>query len=81
MAKPIPFDNLLTRLIDDSQDVVLLWQLGVLAACALAAWGAMRLLKPYLDDPDSPWSSGRVGIRRVGFPLFLLLELLLGSSE
>lgn len=80
MAKSIPFDNLLTRLIDDSHDVVLLWQLGVLVACALAAWGFMRLAKPYLDRPDSLWSAGRVGIRRVGFPLAMLLALLLGRE-
>ena len=80
MAQPIPFDNLLTRLIDDSQDVVLMWQLGVLAVCALLAWGVMRLIKPYLDKPDTLWSAGRVGIRRVGFPMAMLLTLLLGRE-
>jgi small-conductance mechanosensitive channel len=80
LAKPIPFDNLLTRLIDDSQDVVLLWQLGVLALCALAAWGLARLVKPHLDRPDTLWSVGRVGIRRVGFPLAMLLAVLLGRE-
>lgn len=78
MSKSIFFDNLLTRLIDDSQDVVLLWQLGVLAVCALAAWGAMRLAKPYLEKAETQWSAGRAGIRRVGFPLLMLLALLLG---
>ena len=80
MAKPVPFDNLLIRLIEDSQDVTLLWQLGVLAVCALLAWGLVRLSKPYLDRPDSLWSFGRVGIRRVGFPLAMLLALLLGRE-
>jgi small-conductance mechanosensitive channel len=80
LARPIPFDNLLARLIDDSQDVVLLWQLGVLAACALIAWGVMRMAKPYLDKPDTLWSAGRAGIRRVGFPLVMLLALLLGRE-
>jgi len=80
LAKPIPFDNLLTRLIEDGHDVVLLWQLGVLAACALAAWSAMRLAKPYLDRPGTLWSAGRAGIRRVGFPLVMLLALLLGRD-
>jgi len=81
LAKPIPFDNLLTRLIDDSQDVVLLWQLGVLAACTLVAWGVMRLVKPHLakhpEEKDAMWSAGRAGMRRVGFPLAMLLALLL----
>lgn len=80
MPQTIPFDNVLTRLIDESQDVVLLWQLGVLVACALAAWGAMRLAKPYLDNPESIWSAGRAGVRRVGFPLFMLLALLIGRD-
>ena len=84
MAKPIPFDNLLTRLIDDSQDVVLLWQLGVLAACALVAWGVMRLVKPHLakhpEEEDAMWSAGRAGMRRVGFPLAMLLALLLARD-
>lgn len=80
MAKPIPFDNLLTRLIDDSQDVVLLWQLGVLVICVLAAWGAMRLAKPHLGKMDTLWPAGRAGMRRVGFPLAMLLALLLGRE-
>jgi small-conductance mechanosensitive channel len=80
VAKPIPFDNLLTRLIDDSRDVDLLWQLGVLALCALVAWAGMRLLKPYLGDPASTWSAGRAGIRRVGFPLIMLPVLLAGRG-
>jgi small-conductance mechanosensitive channel len=80
LAKPIPFDNLLTRLIEDTQDVAFIWQLGVLALCALAAWGLARLAKPHLDRPDTLWSAGRVGIRRVGFPLAMLLTLLLGRE-
>lgn len=80
MSKSIFFDNLLTRLIDDSQDVVLLWQLGVLAVCALAAWGAMRLARPYLEKAETQWSAGRAGMRRVGFPLLMLLALLLGRD-
>ncbi len=80
MARPVPLDNLLTRLIADSQDIVLLWQLGVLAVCALAAWAVMRLAKPYLEKPDSLWSAGRAGIRRVGFPLVMLLVLLPGRE-
>jgi small-conductance mechanosensitive channel len=78
--KPVAFDNLLTRLLAESQDYVLLWQLGVLAVCALVAWGAMRLAKPYFDKPDTLWAAGRVGIRRVGFPLAMLLALVLGRE-
>ncbi|MBS0329245.1 MAG: mechanosensitive ion channel, partial [Proteobacteria bacterium] len=77
MDRPIPFDNLLTRLIDDSKNVDLLWQMGVLAACALVAWGAMRLIAPFLAKTDTVWHAG---LRRVGFPLFMLLALLLGRD-
>ncbi|MEQ1661744.1 MAG: mechanosensitive ion channel domain-containing protein [Thiobacillus sp.] len=80
MSQSIPFDNLLTRLIDDSRDVDLLWQLTVLALCALAAWGLTRLAKPYLDNPATFWAAGRAGIRRVGFPLVMLLAILLGRE-
>ena len=80
MPQPVPFDNLLTRLISDRQDVVLLWQLGVLAACALAAWGMMHLLKPYFEKTAPLWTAGRAGMRRVEFPLFMLLALLLGRD-
>lgn len=80
MSNPVLLDNLLTRLIDDSQDIVLLWQLGVLAACALAAWGAMRLVRRYFDAPASLWPAGRAGVRRVGFPLAMLLAVLLGRD-
>ena len=80
MNKPVAFDNLLTCLLAESQDYVLLWQLGVLAVCALVAWGAMRLAKPYLEEPETLWSAGRAGIRRVGFPLAMLLALLFGRE-
>jgi len=73
----IPFDNLLTRLINDSGNVDLAWQVGVLVACALVAWGAMRLVAPFLEKTAAVW---RAGIRRVGFPLFMLLALLLGRD-
>ena len=77
MDQPVPFDNLLTRLIDDSKNVDLLWQMGVLAACALIAWGTMRLIAPFLAKTDTVWHAG---VRRVGFPLFMLLALLLGRD-
>lgn len=80
MEASVTFDSLLTRLVQDSHNAVLLWQLGVLALCALAAWGAMRLAKPHLEKSDTPWSRGRAGIRRVGFPLAMLLAMLLGRE-
>jgi small-conductance mechanosensitive channel len=80
VAQPVPFDNLLTRLVDESGDVALLWQVGVLLLAALAAWGLVRLAKPHLEKPDTLWAAGRVGVRRVGFPLAMLLAVLLGRE-
>jgi small-conductance mechanosensitive channel len=80
LENAIPFDNLLTRLIDDSHDVALLWQLGVLALCALVAWGGVRWVKPYLDQSKTHWPASRAGIRRVGFPLLMLLAVVVGRD-
>ena len=80
MAPSVPFDNLVTRLIEDSRDVDLLWQVATLALCALAAWGAMRLLKPRIAGTAALWAIGREGVRRIGFPLLMLLALLVGRE-
>lgn len=80
MVTSIPFDNLLTRLVEDSKNVDLVWQVGVLAASALIAWGAMRLAKPYLTTPAAHWPAGQAGFRRVGFPLVMLLVVWLGRA-
>ncbi len=80
MARPIPFDSLVTRLVADSRDVDLLWQIAILAACALAAWAAIRLIRPRLQDTEAVWLPGREGARRVGFPLLMLLALLVGRD-
>jgi small-conductance mechanosensitive channel len=80
VAQPIPFDNPITRLIADSHDAHLLWQLGVLALCALAAWGARRLVRSWLDDSAYARAAGREGLQRIGFPVLMLLALLVGRE-
>ena len=73
LADPVPFDDLLTRLIADRRNIDLLWQVGVLAVCALAAWGAMPLLKPHFEKTTPLRSAGIAGAGRVAFPLLILL--------
>ncbi|HMM46719.1 MAG TPA: mechanosensitive ion channel [Thiobacillaceae bacterium] len=80
MDAPIPLDNLLTRLFAESHDRLLIWQIGVLGLSALIAWGAISLVRPYLRNSDAPWPAARAGIRRVGFPLVMLLALLAGRE-
>ncbi|MDA8127242.1 MAG: mechanosensitive ion channel [Betaproteobacteria bacterium] len=80
MAASTPFDSLLTRLIQDSRDVDLAWQVGVLAAGALIAWILMRMARPYLTATTAHWSAGRASFSRVGFPLVMLLAVWLGRA-
>ncbi|MHB1351913.1 MAG: mechanosensitive ion channel family protein [Thiobacillus sp.] len=78
MAKPVPLDSLLTRIASDGWGPVLLWQIGVLALCAFAAWGAKLLFERYFARA-SAWPAPEVG-RRVGTALLMLLALLLGRE-
>ena len=80
MPLTVPFDNLITQLIADVQDVRLLWQAGVLLVCALAAWWARRQVRSWLDQSAYAQSRGREGLKRVGFPLLMLLALLVGRE-
>lgn len=81
MTEPAPlFDNLVARLIQDSHDTALLWQLGVLAASLGIAWVAMHFIRPYLRNTDNPWEAGRGGARRIGFPLIMLGVVLVGRD-
>ena len=76
----LPFDNLVARLIQDSHDTALLWQVGLVAASVLVAWVLMYFVRPYLHKSDSPWEAGRGGARRIAFPVGMLLVLLPGRE-
>ena len=80
MPPTVPFDNLITRLIADVQDVRLLWQVGVLVLCALSAWWVRRPVRSWLDQSAYAQSRGHEGLKRVGFPLLMLLALLVGRE-
>lgn len=81
MTTPAPlFDNLVARLIQDSHNTALLWQIGVLALSLMVAWVMMFFLRPYLRKTDKPWEAGRGGARRIGFPLIMLGVVLIGRA-
>lgn len=80
MLESVPFDNLITRLIADSQNARLMWQIGVLVLCALAAWLVQRPLRSWLDASAYAQSAGREGMQRIGFPLLMLLAVLVGRE-
>lgn len=80
MLQSIPFDNLITRLIADSHDTRLWWQMGVLVLCALVAWGVRRQLRSWLNASAYAQSPGSEGLQRIGFPLLMLLALLIGRE-
>jgi small-conductance mechanosensitive channel len=80
MLQSIPFDNLITRLIADSHDFRIWWQSGVLLLCALAAWLVRRQARSWLDTSAYAQSPGREGLKLIGFPLLMLLALLIGRE-
>ena len=81
MIEPTPLlDNLIARLIQDSHNTALLWQISVLVASLLIAGIVMYFLRPYLRKTDKSWEAGRGGARRIGFPLIMLGVVLIGRE-
>lgn len=81
MTEPTPLlDNLIARLIQDSHNTALTWQIGVLVASLLIAGIVMYFLRPYLRKTDKSWEAGRGGARRIGFPLIMLGVVLIGRE-
>jgi len=72
---------LLQDLWSDLQEPNVLWQAGVLALCAAAAWGLARLLQWRAPD-ESPLAlkRGAAAFRRVIFPLTVMLLLFAGRA-
>ncbi len=89
MQESAEIPSLLTRLLADVQNVDVLWQAGVLAACLLVAWLAARAFArrwtsadtKRLDDPLvlSLGGLGRLIFPLVALPLVLLAGRLLRS--
>jgi len=79
MNPPVYFDNLITRLVGETWDANLLWQIAILAMAALLAWALVRWAQPRLLATRSG-SPGWGGVRRVAFPLLMLLAVLAGRA-
>lgn len=75
------FGLLLQDLWADLQDPGVLWQVAVLAACVLAAWGLSRPLQ-WRAPEESPVAlkRGAAAFRRVLFPLLAMLLLYGGRA-
>lgn len=74
-TKPV---NLLAELVSELETTAIAWQLGVIALCLAAAWGAGRVLRPRLagalaaartDGSQDALFFGAAGLLRVVVPL------------
>lgn len=71
--KTSPIDNLLLHLIEDSHNIPLMIQLGVLALAALLGWLLVRALRPRVSQLEGTWAAGAIGLRITGLPLAFLV--------
>jgi small-conductance mechanosensitive channel len=69
---PPPIENLLLHLIEDSHNVPLMIQVGVLALAVLAGWAIVRFLRPRVAQLEGPWAMGAAGLQKAGLPLAIL---------
>ena len=80
MTKPIPLDNLLNHLLNDSHQTELLWQIALLLVCTLISWGLMRWITPYLAQEKATWRIGNAAAKRIGLPLINLFLVTIGRE-
>ncbi|HEX2650321.1 MAG TPA: mechanosensitive ion channel domain-containing protein [Burkholderiales bacterium] len=78
-------DNQIGRLLgdlwSDLQEPAILWQVGVLALCITLAWWIARLLQWRApEDSREAVKRGAAAFRRIAFPLFAMVLLLLGRA-
>ena len=75
------FQNLLLAAWRDLQQPGLVWQLAALAACVLAAWLLSRgVLRRAPGTMPAKWEFGAEGLKRVLFPLFTLVFLVIARA-
>ena len=75
-----PFSTLLERAWIDLHDPQVAWQIAILLACFVLAWGAGRALRLGRVEADGIWKFGVGGLRRILFPVVALIPLTLAIS-
>jgi small-conductance mechanosensitive channel len=80
MKNPIPLDNLLEHLLNDSHQNELLWQIALLVLCGAISWGLMRWITPFLANERATWRIGNAAAKRIGLPLIGLLLVVIGRE-
>jgi small-conductance mechanosensitive channel len=75
------FENLLFAVWEDLQRPGVVWQVAVLAACLLLAWMLSRLvLQRSPGTTPAKWRFGAEGLKRILFPLFALVLVVLARA-
>ena len=77
MTRPVPLENLLSQLLNQTHQNELGWQLIALVACGLLAWGITHWLCRRLGAIQDGWKFGVEGLKRIGLPLVGLLLVLM----
>lgn len=80
MIRPLPFENVLSQLLNETRQSEIGWQLGVLAAGGALSWLLMRWILPRLTRREGIWRRGLEALKRIGLPLLVLLLVLTGRA-
>jgi small-conductance mechanosensitive channel len=75
------FANLLLAVWEDLQRPSVVWQVAALAACLLLAWALSRgVLRRATGAAAAKWQFGAEGLKRILFPLFALLLVVVARA-
>ncbi len=75
-----PLSTLLERAWFDLQNQQAAWQIAILLACFVLAWGAGRVLRLSQVEANGIWKLGVGGLRRILFPIVALVPLLVSIN-
>jgi small-conductance mechanosensitive channel len=75
------FENLLLAVWQDLQRPGVVWQVAALAACVLLAWVLSRgVLRRTPGTAPGKWQFGAEGLKRILFPLFVLILVVIARA-